>query len=606
MRISLKAWLVFIVCALLGVAAWAKLVYPQLCVLNLAIDRKEAFSRAELYLRSVGVDPRAFVRTAVFESDEWADRYLQKTIGPLAEDSFLRQHRYELFSWNIRFFKPLQKEEYYVAVSPSTGKITGFDHLIDDIAEIPSIAKDAARRKAEEFLVRTFALNVQEYDFHEEKVKRFEKRTDYVFSWEKKGVYIPWGREEGGAKLLVGVRVSGDQISAFSDHSFEIPEKFRRYCQKELAQGGSLNTLNTILLIVLTGVSSFLLFRMRQHPAMRSCMRWYMAVAFFLIFVRALSLANGVPEMLNAYPTSIGFVSFSTTYIFNSLIVLAFFALMCVMPALAGESLRRECFPGKPALSFGHYLLSSFYTRLVAGDIVFGYTIFCITLGLQAVLLHLGQNYAGVWKEWDRVAQFSSAYIPFVSIFAVSINASFSEEITYRLFGITACTRYFKKPLLAVVLTSVAWGLGHSMYPIFPIWYRVVEVSTIGVMYGIIFLRFGIIPLIIAHYLVNIFWGAMAYLFGNVGGGLFYSSVLLLLLPCAFACVAYVANNKEKESSAREMLNSTQRYNVGILIPFIALKKSQGSTAAKIAEELVANQWDRDLIDLAILEVFKS
>jgi len=53
------------------------------------------------------------------------------------------------------------------------------------------------------------------------------------------------------------------------------------------------------------------------------------------------------------------------------------------------------------------------------------------------------------------------------------------------------------------------------------------------------------------------------------------------------------------------VLDNTQRYNLGILITFVSAKKSQGLDAAAIGKELIEHNWDIDLVDLAIREVFK-
>ena len=320
MRIPPKAWLGFILLALGGALLWAKFMYPQFRMLRLAIDRPQAVARADEYLRMRGVDSRGFLRACVFESDDQADRFLQKSIGPAAEEAFLARHRYELFSWNVRFFKPLQKEEYDVTISPSSGEVIGFEHVIEETARIPFLPKEEARLKAEQFLKDSLAVKLGEYDFHEDKERRLDNRTDYVFTWEKRGVHVPWPGHEGQAKLLASVRVSGDQISAFYEYDLDVPDSFLRYCRKERAQAGVLFACNMIVILVLTGISSYLAFKMRSYTELHLVMRWYLAVAIFLIVVRVLSFLNSIPEMLFGYLTSSSLQAYVSTYALNSLI----------------------------------------------------------------------------------------------------------------------------------------------------------------------------------------------------------------------------------------------------------------------------------------------
>ena len=234
MKLSFKTWILFLLLACLGFGLWCKLGYSQFSFVDLAVDKKQAVKKAESYLSSLGVEPEEYSKAVVFDSDNWTDRYLQKTIGLKAEEEFIREHDYELFSWQVRFFKEMQKEEYIVGVSPKSGDVIGFQHLIEDIEPRRAIGKNVARKKAEDFLKGRFGLNLKEFDFHEEKVKRFDKRVDYSFSWEKKGVYIPWKEDQGQAKLLIGATVSGDEIRRFYKMQLDIPEKFQRYIANQL------------------------------------------------------------------------------------------------------------------------------------------------------------------------------------------------------------------------------------------------------------------------------------------------------------------------------------------------------------------------------------
>ena len=98
MKISVKTWVVFFLFAILSIGIWYKFEYPQFNFLDLPIDRKEALSKAEFYLASRGIHPKEYFKAIVFEANDWADRYLQKTIGIKSEEEFVKKHDYELFS----------------------------------------------------------------------------------------------------------------------------------------------------------------------------------------------------------------------------------------------------------------------------------------------------------------------------------------------------------------------------------------------------------------------------------------------------------------------------------------------------------------------------
>jgi hypothetical protein len=352
--------------------------------------------------------------------------------------------------------------------------------------------------------------------------------------------------------------------------------------------------------------SIFVVVKSRQTVIMRFSKRWFLALAAFFIIIHFVGLFNNMQIMVMGYPTTTRMSLYLWLYFLKVIISMIFLSLVFVLPGIAGELLRKEAFPENKYGSFLHYLRSSFYTRSMTKAIIFGYQIFFIMLGLQALIFYLGQRYLGVWKEWFNFAQLSSAYVPFLSAFVLGSTAGLLEEIIYRLFGISLMKKIVKNTVLAVILVAFIWGFSHSRYAIFPVWFRGIEVSMLGILLGFIFVRYGLIPLIVAHYLFDVFWNAVAYLFGHSPGYLFIGSLSILALPLMFAIVAYVINREEKESQIKIALNAIEKFNLEVLITFISAKKSQGADAKIIKEELIRNNWDITLVDLALGEVFKN
>ncbi len=604
MKISLKEWIIFLLIALAAFALWLKFGYEQFSFVNLSVDKSTAQLKAEDYLVLRGVDTRSYKKAVVFNSDDWTDRYLQKTIGFKKESEFIRQHDYELFYWQVRFFKEFQKEEYIVDISPKTGRVLSFTHLIEDIALRQNPEKEIARRQAEDFLRDSLGIKLEEYDFHEEKVTRFEKRTDYSFSWEKKGVYIPWKNDQGGAKLLVGATVSGDEIRKFYGPSLDVPEKFQRFIENQLSFGQYIYSFHFLVYIFLLVFSIFIVVKKRNAVISRICKEWFFSLAVFIALVNIIYIFDNLPSKIIDYPTSVSFVSYMGIYFANVLISIILASAALIFPGLAGEGLAGEVFPDMRHSGFSHYLKSTFFSRQVAKSIFFGYIVFFIMLGLQAGLFSLGQRYLGVWKEWINLAQFSSAHIPFLSAFAVGISASLNEEVMFRIFGISWAKKYLKNTVLAVVFSAFIWGFGHTAYPVFPVWFRGIEVSVIGLLYGFIFLRYGLIPLIVAHYLFDVFWGIAAHILSPGSAYLFGGSVFVLVIPLLFAGVVYLINRQEIERPSSSYLDDIQKYNLEILMTYILAKRSQGVPRDTIFRELVAHNWDSDLVDQAVRKVF--
>jgi membrane protease YdiL (CAAX protease family) len=606
MRLSIKEWIVFIMAACVSLLLWFKFSYPQLSFVDLSVEKAKASEIAQGYLTEHDVPLQGYSKAIVFDSEEWADRYLQKTIGFKAQEEFIRQQGFELFSWKVRFYKQFQKEEYIVKVSPKTGRILSFEHLIEDVEPRITPDKDIAKRKAADFLERAFGIDLKEYDFHEEEVKRFDKRIDYSFSWEKKGVYVPYNNNEGGAKLLAGATVSGEEIKKFYINKLDVPEKFKRYIARQAALGEYLYSFHFIIFLLFVTASIYMLLKRKSDVIMSFCRKWFLSLSAFLIIINLLFVLNNIQGFLINYPTSSSLVSFAGVYLVRITINIILICVAFILVGAAGESLRKEIFPEKRYASFMHYLKASFFTRPASQAVVFGYIIFFISLGLQALIYWFGQRYLGVWKEWERLTEFSSSYIPALSAFSVGITASLNEEVFFRLFGISWAKKYLKNTIAAVVLASLIWGFGHTQYPIFPVWFRGIEVTIIGLLFGFIFIKYGLIPLIVAHYLFDAFWGVSAYILGKSHIFLFTSSVFVLTLPLVWAGIAFLMNRKEEEKEIKIALSETQKYNLEMLKVFILSQKSKGVSASDIAKELIAHNWDSILVELAVKEAFEK
>jgi len=605
MNLKAKEWFVFILAAFLCFGFWQKLEYPHFSFLNLSIDKQKAISAAESYLNSKGIDTKKYSKVIIFDVDAWFNRYLQITLGAKGEEDFIKQHNYDLFFWQIRFFKELEKEGYVVMVSPRSGDILSFTHLIEDIEARPAIEESAAKEKAEEFLKNNYGFDFAQYDFDEKRAERFENRTDYSFSWKKKGIYIPWKQGQGTANLLAGVTVSGNEIRECYKNRLEVPESFQRYAENQLIIGKYLHNFYFILLVLLTMVSVNIVLRRRYDVIARPVKKWFCYLALAIAIINFADIFNGLQDVLMAYPTSTRMSSFIGLHLTRAALNILLLFVGFIMPAIAGEFLSNEVFPKNKHISFLHYIKANFFNRNISKAVMLGYIITIITLGLQAVSFYLGQRYLGVWREWFKLAQFSSAYVPLLSVFALSFTASFNEEIIFRLFGISLTKKLFKNAVAAVILTSLLWGLGHTGYVIFPVWFRVLEVSLIGLFFGFIFLKYGIIPLIVAHYLFDCFWGGAAYILGRTQLSLFAGAIFILVMPLIFALIAYFLNRGDKECATITMLDKIQEYNLEILITFIAVKKSQDISSHNIKEELLRHNWDPSLVDIAIKKVFQ-
>ena len=116
MNLNIKSshWFVLFAAAILGSYLWLALALPRYQMIDLSVDHEEALEVAQTFLnQKLGIDVHGYKRATVFTVDETSDRYLQKTLGVTAAKTFIDKFKYDLFFWDIRFFKEKQKEEFH-------------------------------------------------------------------------------------------------------------------------------------------------------------------------------------------------------------------------------------------------------------------------------------------------------------------------------------------------------------------------------------------------------------------------------------------------------------------------------------------------------------
>ena len=110
----------------------------------------------------------------------------------------------------------------------------------------------------------------------------------------------------------------------------------------------------------------------------------------------------------------------------------------------------------------------------------------------------------GVWLPADSpYSNMLNTAFPFLYPLLIGFVAAISEEFTFRLFAIPLLKKYLKVTFLALLLPAVIWAFGHSTYPVFPIYFRGIELTIAGLLFGYFFIRFGLVTCVVAHYVLD-------------------------------------------------------------------------------------------------------
>ena len=106
------------------------------------------------------------------------------------------------------------------------------------------------------------------------------------------------------------------------------------------------------------------------------------------------------------------------------------------------------------------------------------------------VAFYLIANHFGAWSPQEvKYDDTLNTSIPWIGGLAIGLLAATSEEFLFRLFAIPYLMNLTKSQIVAVILPAFAWGFLHTAYPNEPPYIRGLEVGLIGVVAGIVMLR---------------------------------------------------------------------------------------------------------------------
>lgn len=513
--------------------------------IELDLSRGEVEAEARSYLRARGADPDTFRQTLHFGSDASAAVFLQRVRG-LKETSRFSRERLALWNWHARWFRSGEKEEFRLRLGPD-GRPLVFEHRLPEAAPGDSLARDSARAVAEAFVREELDVDLSGWRLEDESTKAREQRIDHTFTWERVGSEIEWRPEDpeagvGSERLSVGV--AGSTVGSFR-RFLRVPEKFERELSKATSRGTLLSLVSFGLMLLL--VIAAAVIGVRRHKDDR--VRWRPALLLGGVVLAAVVLAGvlQLPLQMATYPTDMSFTTYLGIVGVVTLIVGVFWALAVWVSGASGESLAEEAYP-RGLRGLKDWFAGRWVTERASREVLQGVAVGLGTLGFLTGFYLVGQEFFGVWRPADTPhSQMLSMYLPWLFPLAVSVKAAVSEEAIFRLFGVSVTKRYLKYTVLALLLPAVIWAFAHSTYTVFPVYVRGIELTIVGVAFGWVFIRYGLLTMLMAHYVIDGVLLSMPLL--RAGGGSYVTTgvvaLLVVALPLAVPLIHHLRGEGE-------------------------------------------------------------
>ncbi|HZT33822.1 MAG TPA: CPBP family intramembrane glutamic endopeptidase [Bryobacteraceae bacterium] len=503
--------------------------FPEASI-DFRVTREEAGRLAGAFLRSRGLNPAGYREAARFRYDDDAKTFLERELG-LERANRIMGARVRLWQWSRRWFRPLEKEEFRVDVTPR-GETVGFAHLIPEAAARPSVSPEQARALAEGFLREVMHRDPAGLDFVEGSSVSRPARTDHIFAWKEHDFDVK------GATYRVEVTVLGSEIGGYREY-LKIPETWQRDYERLRSRNLAAQTMDTALMMLLgVGLLVMLLRNVRRRDV-----PWRQAgvvgvTGAVLIF---LSNWNSRPLAEFAYPTTDSYGSFVARQLLQSLLsALAGGGLLFLLTAGA-EPLYRRAYP-KPVALGNLFRLRGLRTKRFFKGAILGLTLTGVFVAYQTAFYLLAYRW-GAWSPADvPYDDLLNTRLPWLFVLLGGFLPAVSEEFMFRMFSIPFLRKLLRSAPAAVVLAGFIWGFGHAGYPQQPFYIRGVEVGIGGVALGWIMLRWGILPTLVWHYSVDAMYSALLLmrshnLYFVLSGA---ASAGIMVLPVLAAWIAYL------------------------------------------------------------------
>lgn len=193
--------------------------------IRIRLSRTQAERIADEELRRRGVEPESWRRGASFVAnlDVSQFEYLRRAVGARLANDLVHQYA-QTGLWMVRYFRPLEKEEWRVFVDQN-GRLLGSDHILDERAPGLALTAEEARRIAERYLEAQHGIPAGRFRLVESKTEKREKRSDHYFVWEDPSF------RTGEARARVSVSVVGDEPSEFRRY-VKLPEEWLRQFER--------------------------------------------------------------------------------------------------------------------------------------------------------------------------------------------------------------------------------------------------------------------------------------------------------------------------------------------------------------------------------------
>jgi hypothetical protein len=238
-----------------------------------------------------------------------------------------------------------------------------------------------------------------------------------------------------------------------------------------------------------------------------------------------------------SYDTALPRSSFISQQLVSLVSTFAGFSTLFGLSFMAAESLTRRAFGHHPQF-WRTWSRPAAASTAIAGRTLGGYLLVAVFFAYDVLLYFYATRWFGWWTPSDALIHpdVLATYLPWLSAIANAFQAGFWEEALFRavpIAGAAIIGEHFGRRrlfiIIAFIVQTIVFGAGHAPYPTQPSYARPVELILPSVGFGLLYLRFGLLPGIILHYAFDVIWMALP-LFVSSASGVWLDRTIVIVL----------------------------------------------------------------------------
>jgi hypothetical protein len=501
-------WVAFaVVSALSGVFAWR--YFPAalpLINLDVKMARGDALAAAASLADRLELAPAGAQRAVLFAHDAATQNFVELEAG--GKPAFAEMIAGQLYSpywWEVRLFKPGETAEARVRFRPDATPY-GFVRIVPESDPGPALDAAAARTLAEAHARDDWGVDFAPYKLLEQsQVQLPNGRIDHTFVYEREQEKL------GDGRYRMRLGVAGDRLVELT-RFVHIPEAFALRFQEMRFANNAIAKVAGISAGALYGIGGCVLGVLWLLRRRALLWRPALVAGGIVAGVNALALVANAPQAWFGFDTAQPVWVFWGQQFALAALVLAGGGLALGLVFMAAESLSRTAFPQHPQL-WRLWSREAAPSPAVLGRTVGGYFAVPIELALIAAFYFVTNHYFGWWQPSETLTDpnILGSALPALAPIGMALQAGFMEKCLFRAVPLSIAALFgshfgHRKLFIAIalVLQALIFGAAHANYPGFPSYSRLVELVGPAFVWGLIFIRFGLLPTVILHALFDL------------------------------------------------------------------------------------------------------